>query len=62
MTAAGEPLLQQASEAIRRHREAESNGSPPAEVERLQLLAESILPVVTDYQLRAQGAVLPTLH
>ena len=61
MTEAGEPLLQQASEAIRRH-QAESNGSSPEEVERLQLLAESILPVVTDYQLRAQGAVLPTLH
>ena len=62
MTAAGEPLLQQASEAIRRHREAESNGSSPEEVERLRLLAESIFQVVTDYQLRAKGAVLPTLH
>ena len=62
MTEAGEPLLQQASEAICRYREAESRGSPPEEVERLRLLAESLFQVVTDYQLRAQGAVMPTLH
>lgn len=62
MTAAGEPLLQQASEAIRRHREAESKGSPREEVERLRLLAESLFQEVTDYQLRTKGTELPTLH
>lgn len=62
MTEAGKPLLQQASEAICRYREAESRGDPPEEVERLRLLAESLFQAVTDYQLRVQGAVLPTLH
>ena len=62
MSEAGEPLLQQASEAIRLHREAQSSGRPPEEVERLRLLAELLFQVVSDYQLRTQGAVLPTLH
>lgn len=62
MTEVGEPLLQQASEAICRYREAKSIGCPPEEVERLRLLAESLYQVVTNYQLRAQGAVMPTLH
>lgn len=62
MTEGGEPLLKQTSEAIRRHREAQSNRRPSEEVDRLLLLAASLFQVVTDYQLRAQGAVLPTLH
>ena len=62
MTEAGEPLLQQASEAIRRHREAESKGSAREEVERLRLLAKSLFQVVTDYQLRTEGAEWLTLH
>ena len=58
----GETLILQASEAVSRYREAEAAGKPPEEVERLRLLAESLFQVVTDFQLRAQGVELPTLH
>lgn len=62
MTEVGEPLLQKASEAICRYRNAKSRGCSPEEIERLRWLAESLYQVVTDYQLREQGAVMPTLH
>ncbi len=62
MLDAGETLILQASEAVSRYREAEAAGKPPEEVERLRLLAESLFQVVTDFQLRAQGVELPTLH
>ena len=62
MLDAGETLILQASEAVSRYREAEAAGEPPEEVQRLRLLAESLFQVVTDFQLRAQGVELPTLH
>ncbi|MGY3082552.1 hypothetical protein [Pseudomonas fragi] len=62
MLDAGETLILQASEAVSRYREAEAAGEPPEEVQRLRLLAESLFQVVTDFQLRAQGGELPTLH
>ncbi|MEJ3574001.1 hypothetical protein WEU41_07170 [Pseudomonas fragi] len=62
MLDAGETLILQASEAVSRYREAEAAGKPLEEVQLLRLLAESLCQVVTDFQLRAQGVELPTLH
>lgn len=66
MVEAGEPLIQQAVDAMREHHEAQDRGDPPEEVERLRLLAESLFQVVSDYQLRviakARGKDLPPLH
>lgn len=52
---AGEPLIQQAIDAIRKYHEAKDMGAPAAEVERLRLLADSLYQAVTDYQLLAAG-------
>ncbi|WP_228533512.1 hypothetical protein [Pseudomonas sp. UFMG81] len=52
---AGEPLMQQAIEALRRYHEAKAAESPPDEVERLKMLAESLFQAVSEYQLRAFG-------
>jgi len=63
---AGEPLMQQATDAMRRYHEAQDYGAPPAEVERLRLIAESLFQAVSDYQMRsvatARGKKLPPLH
>ncbi|MNJ51918.1 hypothetical protein D3C77_472340 [compost metagenome] len=60
MIDAGEPLLQQATEALRRLHEAEAAGKALDEVERLRLLAESLWQAVSEYQLRAlSGQVRP---
>lgn len=66
MVEAGEPLIQQAIDAMREYHQAQDNGAPPEEVERLRLLAESLFQVVSDYQLRVigkmRGKELPPLH
>ncbi|MFJ4398245.1 hypothetical protein [Pseudomonas sp. NPDC089396] len=66
MVEAGEPLIQQAVDAMRQYHEAEDAGWPTEEVERLRLLAESLFQAVSDYQLRvmakARGKDLPPLH
>lgn len=66
MVEAGEPLIQQAIEAMRHYHEAQDTGAPPDEVERLRLLAESLFEAVSDYQSRviakARGKVLPPMH
>lgn len=66
MVEAGEPLIQQAVDAMRQYHEAESAGLAAEEVERLRLLAESLFQAVSDYQLRvaakARGKGLPPLH
>lgn len=66
MVEAGEPLIQQAVDAMREYHQAKDNGVRPEEVERLRLLAESLFQVVSDYQLRvvakARGKELPPLH
>ena len=66
MIEAGEPLIQQAVDAMRRYHEAQDYGASPAEVERLRVLAESLFHAVCDYQLRvvgkARGKTLPPLH
>ncbi|MCO7515683.1 hypothetical protein NJF44_10835 [Pseudomonas guariconensis] len=62
MILAGEPLIQQAVDALRQYHQAEDAGAAPEEIERLRLLAESLFQVVTDYQLRALGGPSETLH
>lgn len=66
MVEAGEPLIQQAIEAMRKYHEAQDFGAPPEEVERLRLLAESLFEAVSDYQSRviakARGKDLPPMH
>jgi len=67
MVEAGEPLIQQAIEAMREYHQAQDRGAPAEEVERLRLLAESLFQAVSDYQLRAvakasrQGAASASL-
>jgi len=66
MVEAGEPLIQQAIDAMREYHESQDRGAPPEEVERLRLLAESLFQAVSDYQLRvvakARNKDLPPLH
>ncbi|EKT4484016.1 MULTISPECIES: hypothetical protein [Pseudomonas] len=66
MVEAGEPLIQQAVDAMREYHLAQDRGAPAEEVERLRLLAESLFQVVSDYQLRViarmRGKDLPPLH
>ncbi|CAO3309235.1 MULTISPECIES: hypothetical protein [unclassified Pseudomonas] len=66
MVEAGEPLIQQAIDAMREYHQAKDSGAAPEEIERLRQLAESLFQVVSDYQLRviakARGKDLPPLH
>jgi len=66
MIEAGEPLIQQAIDAMREYHQAQDSGAPAEEIERLRLLAESLFQAVSDYQLRAvakaRGKELPPLH
>ena len=62
MTQAGEPLIFEALEALRLYREAKTSGRPQEEIERLKILAESLVQAVTDYQLLAVGADSIKLH
>lgn len=51
MAEAGEPLMSQALEEIRAHNEAEAQGPPAVEIERLRLQADHLHQIVIDYQL-----------
>lgn len=62
MIEAGEPLIQQAIDAMRCYHEAKAAGSSAQEVERLRVLAESMFQAVQDYQLRALGGSAKTIH
>jgi len=62
MAAAGEPLMRQALEAIRRAHEAEAAGLPDLEVQRLHLLADSLYQAVIDYQLLKAGKPPSTIQ
>ena len=62
MTQAGEPLILEALEALRLYREAKTSGRPQEEIDRLQILAESLVQAVTDYQLLAVGDDSIMLH
>ena len=63
---AGEPLIEQSMEALKRYSEARDYGAPAEEVERLRLHSESLAQAVSDYQLRTvsklMGQELPPLH
>ena len=65
-TLGGEPLVQQAIDALREYHQAQDRGAPAEEIERLRLLVESLFQVVSDYQRRvvakARGKDLPPLH
>ncbi|WP_082075451.1 hypothetical protein [Pseudomonas sp. 2(2015)] len=60
--AAGEPLMQQAMEAMRRYHEARNSLTSAEVVERLRLEAESLMEAVHEYQRRALGAPTRPLH
>ena len=62
MALAGEPLLLQALEAIRAHRDAEASGAPREEVARLQMLADSLYEAVVNFQLLASGDLPDAIH
>ncbi|WP_010226162.1 hypothetical protein [Pseudomonas donghuensis] len=59
---AGEPLIRQAIDALRRYYAAQDAGQPEEVVERLRLEAESLYQAVTEYQLRSFGGPAHTLH
>lgn len=60
--AAGDPLVQQAMEAMRRYHEARNSLTSAEEVEPLRLEAESLYQAVTEYQLRSLGGEGATRH
>jgi len=62
MIEAGEPLIRQATDALRLYHQAKAGGAPEQEVERLRLCAESLYQAVADYQLRALGEPGSTRH
>lgn len=59
---AGEPLMQQALDAMRRYHEARDSVTSAEEVERLRLVAESLYQAVNEYQLHALGGEGATRH
>lgn len=60
--AAGEPLVRQAVDALRRYHEARDSLTPAEEVDRLRLEAESLFDAVHEYQRRALGWPVHPLH
>ncbi|MNE92271.1 hypothetical protein D3C76_1059180 [compost metagenome] len=59
---AGEPLLQQALEAVRAHHKVAKDGASAVEIERLRLLADSLFQTVVDYQLFKGGGLSQAIH
>lgn len=59
---AGEPLILEATAALRRYHDAQEAGESADQVERLRVLAESAYQAVTDYQLYAYGLQPITRH
>nr|WP_225917474.1 hypothetical protein [Pseudomonas kurunegalensis] len=62
MVEAGEPLIQQAIDAMRDYHQAQDRGAPPEEIERLRLLADSLYQAVIDYQLIQAGRAPATIQ
>ena len=62
MVEAGEPLIQQAIDAMREYHQAQDRGAPLEEVERLRLLADSLYQAVIDYQLIQAGRAPATIQ
>ncbi len=62
MAEAGEPLLQQALQAIRDHGQAVDEGRPAAKIERLRQEADHLYQTVIDYQLHKAGTLGRSIH
>lgn len=62
MAEAGEPLLPQAVQAIRAHRQAVDGGQPADELERLRFEADHLNQAVIDVQLLKASRFGQTLH
>lgn len=62
MVEAGEPLLQQALQAIRDHQQAVDEGQPADVVERLRIKADHLYQTVIDYQLHKAGTLGQSVH
>lgn len=62
LTEAGDQLIQQTIDATRKYHEAKDMGAPPAEVERLKLLADSLYQAVTEFQNKSRGETGDTHH
>lgn len=60
--ALGEPLMQQAMEAMRRYHEARDSLTDAEEVDRLRLEAESLMQAVSEYQQAVLGGQAATRH
>lgn len=58
----GEPLMQQAMDAMRRYHEARDSLTAAEEVERLRLEAESLMQAVSEYQQAVLGGPAATRH
>lgn len=62
MVKAGEPLIQQAIDAIREYHQSQDRNAPSEEAERLRLLADSLYQAVLDYQLIQAGRAPATIQ
>ena len=62
MAEAGEPLLQQALQAIRDHGQAVDEGRTAAKIERLRQEADHLYQTVIDYQLHKAGTLGRSIH
>lgn len=60
--AAGEPLMQQAMDAMRRYHEARDSLTDAEEVDRLRLEAESLMQAFSEYQQAVLGGPAATRH
>ena len=59
---AGEPLMQEALEALRAYHEAQAEGRSTEEVERLRVVADERFKATSDYQQQALREVLHVFH
>lgn len=62
MVDTGEPLMNQALEALREYHQALAAGRPPEEIRRLEEAAEWLFHAVSVYQIRALGGAADTLQ
>ena len=62
MAEAGEPLLEQALQAIRAHQKAVDEGRSAKEIERLRLEADHLYQTVIDYQLHNAGTLSAAIN
>lgn len=62
MADAGEPLLQQALQAVRAHQKAVEEGRPAEEIARLRLEADHLYQTISDYQLYHAGTLGQSVH